>query len=218
MFVTMNPRTLSPIDRAVACLDEGLRLVLGPMPTAQRPSPATAVNEGVMAERERAFAGRLMRVNHTGEICAQALYQGQAVTARSTTVRDKMEHAAAEENDHLNWTETRIRELGSRRSYLNPLWYTGSFVIGAIAGVAGDRWSLGFLAETERQVVKHLDDHLRQLPAADTKSRAVLRQMRTDESQHATTAFESGGVSLPYPVRQAMRWASGVMTRIAHWV
>lgn len=214
----MKLENLTPVDRAIASLDEALRLVFGPKPAAQRPSPAANLANTALSETERETAARLMRVDHTGEICAQALYQGQALTAKLTSVRATMEQAAAEENDHLNWTETRLNELGTHKSYLNPLWYTGSFAIGALAGLAGDRWSLGFLAETERQVVEHLDDHLQRLPAEDTKSRAILKQMRTDENQHATTALESGGASLPYPVRHLMRLSSRVMTHTAYWV
>lgn len=164
------------------------------------------------------MAGRLMRVNHSGEVCAQALYQGQAITAKLTTIRDKMEQAAVEENDHLAWTEERIRQLGSHTSYLNPLWFSGSFLIGAVAGMAGDRWSLGFVAETERQVVAHLNGHLARLPALDHKSRAILLQMREDEGRHATTAVESGAATLPKPIRAMMRWTARVMTRTAYWI
>ncbi|HEU5338909.1 MAG TPA: 2-polyprenyl-3-methyl-6-methoxy-1,4-benzoquinone monooxygenase, partial [Sulfuricaulis sp.] len=153
-----------------------------------------------------------------GEICAQALYQGQATTARLPEVRGKMDQAAQEENDHLAWTEERIRELGSHTSYLNPLWYAGSFAIGAFAGLAGDKWSLGFVAETEKQVVKHLESHLQRLPTEDLKSRQILEQMRDDEGHHATVAIESGGVPLPEPVRQLMRFASKIMTRTAYWL
>ena len=159
-----------------------------------------------------------MRVNHVGEVCAQALYQGQALTARSSTAQAALQHAADEETEHLAWTERRIEELGGRRSLLNPLWYAGSFAIGAAAGLLGDRWNLGFLAETERQVVEHLDGHLRQLPPEDEKSRAVIEEMRLDEARHATTALQHGGEPLPAPARAAMRLASKVMTKTAYWI
>ena len=153
-----------------------------------------------------------MRINHTGEVCAQALYQGQALTARLPGVRASMERAAQEENDHLVWCEERINELGNRTSYLNPLWYAGSFAIGAAAGIAGDKWSLGFVAETEHQVEAHLDDHLSQVPQSDQRTRAILEQMKEDEVSHATKALAAGGATLPGPIRQAMKLMSKVMT------
>jgi ubiquinone biosynthesis monooxygenase Coq7 len=159
-----------------------------------------------------------MRVNHSGEVCAQALYQGQALTARLPVVRERMEQAALEENDHLAWCEQRLHELGSHKSYLNPAWYAGSFAIGALAGLIGDKWSLGFLAETERQVVRHLEGPLGSLPPDDLKSRAILEQMHTDEAQHATLAVESGGAALPPSIRGLMQSVSKVMTGTAYWV
>jgi ubiquinone biosynthesis monooxygenase Coq7 len=157
-----------------------------------------------------------MRINHVGEVCAQALYQGQATTARLDTVRDKMERAAQEENDHLAWCEQRLEELDSHKSYMNPLWYAGSFAIGAAAGMAGDKWSLGFVVETERQVVRHLEKHLGRLPAQDEKSRAILEQMKVDEAHHATTALQAGGAELPAPIKTAMRISSKLMTTLAY--
>jgi ubiquinone biosynthesis monooxygenase Coq7 len=159
-----------------------------------------------------------MRVNHSGEVCAQALYQGQAVMARDASTREALDAAAWEETEHLNWTERRIEELGGRKSLLNPLWYTGSLALGMIAGRLGDRWSLGFVAEIERQVESHLTDHLERLPAQDGRSRAVVEQMRTDESRHAQTARRLGAAELPAPVRTAMRMASKLMTRSAYWL
>jgi ubiquinone biosynthesis monooxygenase Coq7 len=159
-----------------------------------------------------------MRVDHAGEIAAQALYHAQALVAREDHVRDAMRRAAEEEVDHLVWCERRLAELGGRTSLLGPLWYAGSFAIGAAAGLCGDRWSLGFVAETERQVVRHLEDHLERLPAGDLKSRAIVARMRDDESRHATAAVESGGAMLPGPVRELMRWCSRVMTGTAYWV
>ena len=214
----MTDRAYTPFDQLLGGLDQALRTVFGPPPEAQRPSPAAAMPEADLDAAQRELAARLMRINHAGEICAQALYQGQALTAQLPNVRDKMEQAATEENDHLAWTAERLRELGAHTSYLNPLWYAGSFAIGATAGLAGDRWSLGFVAETERQVVKHLDSHLEQLAPADEKSRAILNQMREDEGKHATVAIESGAAALPEPIRQTMRLMSKVMTATAYWI
>jgi ubiquinone biosynthesis monooxygenase Coq7 len=214
----MTTRHYSTIDRLIGQIDLGLRTVFGPAPQAGRANPAGAAPAGELSAAERGLAGRLLRVDHTGEICAQALYQGQALTARLPTVRDKMEQAATEENDHLAWTAERLGELGARTSRLNPLFYAGSFTLGAIAGVAGDKWSLGFVAETEHQVVRHLDDHLSRLPAQDEKSRAILQQMKEDEGKHATVAIESGGVPLPTPVKRAMKMMAKLMTGTTYWI
>ncbi|MBI3900339.1 MAG: 2-polyprenyl-3-methyl-6-methoxy-1,4-benzoquinone monooxygenase [Gammaproteobacteria bacterium] len=211
-----NIRTVSAVDQVVGNLDQALRLLFGPAPHATRANPAAALAENNLDTSERELTGRLMRVNHSGEICAQALYQGQALTARRAEIRGKMEQSAAEENDHLAWTEMRINELGGHTSYLNPLWYTGSLTIGAIAGLAGDRWSLGFLAETERQVVQHLEGHLDRLPATDNKSRAIIEQMRADESRHATVAVDAGAAELPTVVKKLMRLTAKVMTTTAY--
>ena len=159
-----------------------------------------------------------MRVNHSGEVCAQALYQGQALTAREPSARRALEQAAAEETEHLAWTERRIAALGGSKSVLNPLFYAGSFVIGAASGLLGDKWNLGFLAETERQVAHHLEGHLQRLPAEDRKSRAILEQMRDDEARHATSASNHGGAELPEPVKAAMKVSSKVMTETAYWL
>lgn len=198
--------------------DQALRLMLGPTPRSERPSPATNAVDGDLSSTEREHAARLMRVNHAGEICAQALYHGQSITARTGEVQRRLERAALEENDHLAWCDERVRALGSRTSRLNPFWYTGSFAIGMLAGAAGDRWNLGFLAETERQVVVHLESHLKQLPTADHKSRAIVEQMRIDEGAHATTAIEAGAAILPGPVATVMRAASKIMTGTAYWI
>ena len=214
----MTSRQYSFFDQFVHGLDQALHTILGPAPEASRPNPAANLAETELAASERELAGRLMRINHAGEISAQALYQGQALTARLPTVRDKMEQAAIEENDHLAWTEERIRELGTHTSVLAPFWYAGSFTIGALAGIAGDKWSLGFVAETEHQVIRHLDSHLARLPAHDTKSRAILEQMRVDEARHATTALAAGGATLPEPVKQLMALTSKVMTSTAYWL
>jgi ubiquinone biosynthesis monooxygenase Coq7 len=214
----MNDRHITALDRLIGQIDQALHTVFGPTPRAARANPAANKSDPALSASERELAGRLMRINHVGEICAQALYQGQAVTARLPEVRGKMEQAAQEENDHLAWTEERIHELGGHVSYLNPLWYTGAFAIGAVAGAIGDKWSLGFVAETEKQVVAHLSGHLHQLPTADEKSRVILEQMRDDESRHATVAMESGGAALPEPIKQGMKLASKVMTRTAYWI
>jgi len=213
-----NARDYTPFDRLVLALDSAVRTVWGVPPTTGRACPGETLEEPALGPSERARAGGLMRVNHSGEVAAQALYQGQALTARLPRVRGAMEQAAAEENDHLAWCEQRIDALGTHKSALNPFWYAGSFFIGALAGAVGDKWSLGFLAETERQVVEHLDGHLQRLPAGDDKSRAVIEQMREDEGHHATTALEAGAADLPYPVRRLMQLASKVMTRTAYYL
>ncbi len=210
--------TNGPIDRLVIELDRALRAMHGLGPTSGRSSPAGEIPEAPLDERARRHAAGLMRVDHAGEIAAQALYHGQSLTARSARVRKKMNHAAVEENDHLAWCRERLEELGSRPSRLDPLWYAGSFAIGALAGLAGDRVSLGFLAETEHQVVEHLDDHLERLPAEDRRSRAILEQMRVDEGAHANAAERAGGLPLPEPVRRGMRRVARLMTGTAYWV
>jgi len=199
-------------------LDQGLRLLFGPPPSPHRASPAASVEDVPLEPAARDTAGCLMRVNHSGEVCAQALYQGQALTARAREMRESLERSAQEENDHLAWTAERVRELGAHTSYLNPLWYAGSLAIGAAAGLAGDRWSLGFLAETERQVVEHLQGHLVRLPPKDLKSRAIVEQMRDDEGRHATVALEAGAAELPAPVKALMRLSARTMTTTAYWV
>ncbi|MDH5649602.1 MAG: 2-polyprenyl-3-methyl-6-methoxy-1,4-benzoquinone monooxygenase [Gammaproteobacteria bacterium] len=214
----MTARHYTKLDHFIGHLDSALRTALGPAPRAQRPSPAANIEDASLSELERRLAGRLLRVDHAGEVCAQALYQGQALTAKLPTVRQKMEQAAQEENDHLAWTEERIRQLGTHKSYLNPLWYSGSFAIGALAGLIGDKWSLGFVVETEKQVVKHLDGHLKQLSDEDQKSRAILEQMREDEVYHATTALNAGAAGFPKPVQTLMQFMSRVMTRTALWL
>ena len=205
------------IDRLIVGFDRGLRTLFAPAQTG-RPMPGAAVPDAQLDARERELAASLMRVNHTGEICAQALYEGQALTARDSGAKRALEQAAREETEHLAWTERRIAELGGHKSVLNPLFYTGSFAIGVAAGLLGDRWNLGFLAETERQVVDHLSGHLTRLPAGDDKSRAILEQMREDEGRHATSASAHGGAELPEPAKRAMRVASGIMTRAAFWI
>lgn len=204
---------MNRLDEIITTFDLGLRTVFA-SPHAARPYPATAA-EADMSEAERAQAAALMRVNHVGEVCAQALYAGQALTAKNEQVRVELEQAAREETDHLAWCEQRINELGGRKSLLNPLWFGGAFGLGVVAGVLGDKWNLGFLAETERQVEAHLDGHLQQLPEADARSRAVVEQMKTDEARHAQTAVDHGGVPLPPPVKWAMGLAANVMRKTA---
>ena len=213
----MSSRTLSLTDRIVIGLDRGLRTVLGGV-SATRKNPARDTEEGEMSSLERQTVIALMRVNHAGEVSAQALYQGQAVTARENQVRQTLERAAQEENDHLVWCRERLKELDGATSLLDPVWYAGSFALGAAAGLLGDKVSLGFLAETERQVVEHLDAHLERMPAHDDRSRAILEQMRTDEQGHATTAAEQGAPELPAPVKSLMRFSARVMTRSAYWI
>lgn len=214
----MNSRHYSPLDHLLMGVDQAIRTVFGRPQVTERPDPAAGIENPPLEETERDRSMRLMRINHSGEVCAQALYQGQAVTAKLPEVRASMERAAAEENDHLDWCERRIHELGGRTSLLNPLWYGGSFAIGALAGLAGDKWSLGFVAETEHQVGDHLQDHLQRLPMQDDKSRAILEQMQADELQHATQALEAGGAPLPAPIRLAMKLTSKVMTKTVYWL
>ena len=202
------------IDDLIVEFDKGLRTLLAPARTT-RPLPGKSLAEAEMGEEEKRLAAALMRVNHSGEICAQALYQGQALTARKPEIQQALKEAASEETEHLNWCESRISDLGGRKSLLNPVWYTGSLAIGALAGALGDKWNLGFLAETERQVVRHLESHLQRLPASDEKSRAVVEQMKEDEARHATTALEHGGAELPAPVKLAMKLSAKVMTGVA---
>ena len=214
----MNKRSYTPADRLLMGVDQAMRTLFGRPQATERSSPGRNEPEAKLTQQQRDLTARLMRINHTGEICAQALYQGQALTARLPQVRDSMARAAQEENDHLDWCESRLRELDNRKSLLNPLWYAGSFAIGAAAGLAGDKWSLGFVAETEHQVVEHLQEHLDRIPQEDTRSRAILEQMKEDELQHATQALEAGGATLPMPIRLAMKLSSKLMTRSVYWL
>jgi len=215
----METRHYTPLDRLVMNVDQALRTLAGKPLVTERPDPARdCAGEAELSETEKDQSIRLMRVNHCGEVAAQALYQGQALTARLKGVRARMERAAEEENDHLEWCEHRVRELGGRLSLLNPVWYLGSFAIGAGAGLIGDKWSLGFVVETEKQVVKHLDEHLEQISEKDVKSRAVLEQMKTDEARHGAAAKLAGGADLPRPVRKLMLLTSKIMTGTAYLV
>jgi ubiquinone biosynthesis monooxygenase Coq7 len=213
----MPRKSLTGLDLLWAAADRALHTLAAPA-APQRPNPAGGAAPGELKDRERRHAAALMRINHAGEIAAQALYHGQALTARNPAIRDTLRRAAEEEGDHLAWCDERLRELGSRPSVLNPLWYAGSFAIGALAGACGDRVSLGFLAETERQVEGHLDDHLERLPAADARSRRVLEEMKRDEIRHGDAAQAAGAVELPAPVKVLMKLTSRVMTRTAYWV
>ncbi|HEY6280443.1 MAG TPA: 2-polyprenyl-3-methyl-6-methoxy-1,4-benzoquinone monooxygenase [Burkholderiales bacterium] len=204
------------LDEVIICFDKALRTLTVHAQCA-RPLPGENLQEGGLNETETRFSAALMRVNHSGEICAQALYEGQALTARDGSVQQALQKAATEETEHLAWTERRIEELGGRKSLLNPLWYGSSFALGALAGLLGDKWNLGFLAETEHQVERHLEQHLQRLPQQDLKSRAILEQMKSDEASHATTAISQGAAELPSPVKLAMRLASKVMTKTAFW-
>jgi ubiquinone biosynthesis monooxygenase Coq7 len=195
-------------DKAISVFNSGNK----------RPNPAVDEPDARMQGADRRRSAALMRVNHAGEVAAQALYAGHAIAARDAGVRASMLQAAAEESDHLYWCETRVRELGSHVSYLTPVWYAGSFAIGAVAGLSGDKWNLGFVMETERQVVEHLDKHLELLPEQDHKSRAVLQQMRRDEQQHASVAQAAGAVELPRPLKIMMRCCAKVMTGTAYWL
>ena len=202
---------LGLLDRCLVQFDQALRTCVPGSTEGARPSPAANLDENELSDSEARHAAGLMRINHTGEVCAQALYAGQAATARLGEVRQAMEEAAAEETDHLAWCELRLKQLDSRPSLLNPLWYGLSFGMGAAAGLAGDKWSLGFVAETEHQVCEHLEEHLERLPAGDQRSQAILKQMISDEKAHGETARQAGGADLPQPVKQAMGLLSRVM-------
>ncbi len=214
----MTERTYSTADTLLLGLDQALRTLFGQPKVTDRPNPAEGQPEAELDDRQRDHIARLLRVDHTGEVCAQALYQGQAATARDPAVREAMERSADEENDHLAWCEQRIDELGGRRSLLNPLWYAGSFAVGAAAGAAGDRWSLGFVAETEKQVEAHLQSHLDEIPPEDRRTRAILEQMKHDEAEHGRKALAHGGNELPTPVKHAMKLMSKVMTRTVYYL
>ena len=204
-------------DSLIINFDKALRTVFAPAAT-RRPYPDAGLDEAELSEAEKRHAAGLMRVNHSGEVCAQALYQGQALTARNPEAAKALIEASDEETEHLAWCEHRLHELGSRKSLLNPVWYAGSFGLGVLAGTLGDKWNLGFLAETERQVEGHLDGHLASLPEQDAKSRAIVEQMKTDEIRHAETALAHGGADLPLPVKMAMKLSSKLMTKTAYYL
>lgn len=205
------------LDRFIVEFDKGLRTLFSEAHSV-RPFPDAVVEDAIMSDAEKSQAAALMRVNHSGEICAQALYQGQALTARDPKVQKRLQHAAADETEHLAWTAHRVHELGGHLSVLNPLWYTASLSIGAFAGLLGDKWNLGFLSETEQQVGAHLQSHLTRLPPQDEKSRAIVAQMYTDEIGHADMAVELGGVELPKMVQMAMKFNGKVMTSVVYHI
>jgi 3-demethoxyubiquinol 3-hydroxylase len=213
----MGARQITVMDQILGEIGKAINTLAAPAQAGRAP-PAAAGGELVLNAAEQTESGRLMRVNHAGEVAAQALYRGQALTARDAGAEAALRQAAAEETDHLAWCETRIAELGGRTSLLNPVWYAGSFMIGALAGALGDRTSLGFVSETERQVESHLRGHLDRLPAADHRSRAILEQMKQDEERHGASAAALGGAELPAWVRVAMRLTSRLMTRGSYWL
>jgi ubiquinone biosynthesis monooxygenase Coq7 len=207
---------MSPIDRLIIEFDTALRSVVGGA-NSQRPAPGSELlSNTVLDTQERQHAAGLMRVNHVGEVCAQALYQSQKLVARNPQIQEMLDHSGQEEMDHLAWCETRLQELGSHTSYLNPFWYAGSFAIGLAAGLAGDKWSLGFVSETEKQVENHLESHLQKLPQEDHRSRAIVEQMRIDEIAHGQEAKDAGGVPLPEPIQKMMQMMSKIMTSTAY--
>lgn len=214
----MQERHLTPLDRLLASANNALRTVAAPAGRAARPNPAEHVLGPELDARQKSHAAGLMRVNHAGEVCAQALYQGHAAVARDKTVEAQLQRAADEEFDHLAWCEERIHELGEEVSKLSPFWYAGAFAIGAASGILGDKWSLGFIAETEKQVCAHLDSHLDALPAEDAKSRAIVEQMRDEEEEHGDNAIDAGAAELPAPVKRLMQITAKVMTKTAYWV
>ncbi len=222
----INPRHYDRTDRLLLGISRALQTAhetfgaahTQSKPGAARAFPAAGVGEAALSAPERRQAGRYMRVNHVGEVCAQALYRSQAMTARDPRLRARMQQAAHEEADHLAWCERRMQELGARKSLLNPLWWLGAFTIGGAAGLVGDRWNLGFVAETERQVVAHLESHLGKLPTKDARSRAVVAQMKQDENAHAEAALAAGAAELPPPVKRLMKLAAKGMTATAYWV
>ena len=214
----MEKRQLTPLDRLLASANNALRTVATPAGHTARQNPAANIIDADLNASQKRHAAGLMRINHAGEVAAQALYQGHATVARDKTAEQQMQRAAAEEFDHLAWCEERIQELGEDVSKLSPFWYAGAYAVGAASGILGDKWSLGFIAETERQVCAHLDSHLDSLPAEDVKSRAIVEQMRDEEEEHGENAEDAGAADLPAPVKRLMRMTAKVMTKTAYWV
>jgi len=214
----MNKRQLTPLDRLLASAGNALRTVATPAGHSARANPAAHIIDAELNDSQKRHAAGLMRINHAGEVAAQALYRGHATVARDKDIEGQMQHAADEEFDHLAWCEQRIHELGEDVSKLSPFWYAGAYTIGAASGILGDKWSLGFIAETERQVCAHLDDHLDSLPPEDAKSRAIVEQMRDEEEEHGDNAIDAGAADLPAPVKRLMRITAKVMTKTAYWV
>jgi ubiquinone biosynthesis monooxygenase Coq7 len=215
---TVKNRELSPIDRLLAGANNALRTVVAPAAPAARDNPAASIEEPHLSATQKSHAAGLMRVNHAGEVAAQALYKGHATVARDRNIEEQMQNAAAEEFDHLAWCEQRIRELGEKPSRLSPIWYAGAYAIGAASGIIGDKWSLGFIAETERQVCEHLDGHLDRLPEKDARSRAIVEIMRDEEAEHGENAVAAGAADLPGPIKTLMRLTAKFMTKTAYWV
>lgn len=214
---SVSLRQYSLFDQCILVADTGLRTLLG-LARHERQTPAHLYSEPQLSNTDRKLSAALLRVDHAGEVCAQALYQGQALTARDKMIRARLQHAAVEENDHLAWCHERLQTLDSHTSYLNSLWYLGALLIGLTAGLAGDRWSLGFLAETERQVVQHLQKQLAVVPSADDKTRAILEQMIVDEGKHETLAIATGARELPRFIQQLMAYSAKIMTTISYWI
>lgn len=214
----MHDRQISNLDRLLSGANNFLRTVAAPAGSPARPYPAKDVDETSLSDSERKHAAGLMRVNHAGEIAAQGLYQGHAAVARQNTVESHIHEAAQEEFDHLAWCEQRLKELNSDRSRLAPFWYAGAFAMGAASGILGDKWSLGFIAETEKQVVGHLESHFEKLPADDKRSRAIIEQMRLEEQEHGQDAIDAGAADLPPGIKKLMTMTSKVMTRTAYWI
>ncbi len=213
----MYDRSLSPLDKLLVSANNALRTVAAPAGKTARENPAADVAANDLSDAQRAHAAGLMRVNHAGEVAAQALYQGHAAVARDSAIEAQMQQAADEEFDHLAWCEQRLEELDASPSRLGPVWYAGAYAIGAASGAIGDKWSLGFIAETERQVCAHLESHLEQLPNNDAKSRAIVKQMRDEEAEHGAKASEAGAADLPPPVTAFMRITAKIMTKTAYW-
>lgn len=213
-----NKRQYTLLDKFCIGFDQALRTLGNQAASSGEPYPVTQDSESVLSEAERKHAAGLMRVNHAGEICAQALYHGQGAASRASEMQTQMEQAALEEGDHLNWCKQRLDELGSHTSYLNPLWYAGSFCIGLTAGMIGDKWSLGFVVETERQVIRHLASHIALLPAQDQRSQQILARMESDEARHRDEAVAAGAEELPQPVKLIMGWTSKIMVKAAYYV
>ena len=212
----MQERRLTPVDRLLAGANNALRTIAAPAGRPARKNPAGDIDETDLSDKQKTHAAGLMRVNHAGEVAAQALYQGHAMVARDPNIEQQMQRAANEEFDHLAWCEQRLTELGSRPSVLSPIWYSGAFAIGAASGFLGDKWSLGFIAETEKQVCAHLDSHLEELPDNDDKSRAIVTQMRDEEEEHGKNAIEAGAAELPAPLQRLMQLTAKVMTNTAY--
>jgi ubiquinone biosynthesis monooxygenase Coq7 len=214
----MQQRSLTPLDRLLAGVNNALRTVATPAGRPARNNPAGDITEAELTDKEKAHAAGLMRINHSGEVAAQALYQGHAAVARDRSIEAQMQKAADEEFDHLAWCEERLAELGESPSRLSPLWYAGAFAIGAASGILGDRWSLGFIAETESQVCDHLESHFEMLPGDDQRSRAILEKMHEEEAEHGENAIDAGAAELPDPIKGLMKLTAKIMTRSAYWL